>query len=527
MKKNNFKLLKLVLIIISILILFNATVSIENCTLEAQTSKEYTPTQIKTPQLSIETAWNPNGTAICSANDIQYSPQLCSDGAGGAIITWFDNRSGNFNIYAQGIDSKGVLMWTIDGVAICTASGSQEEPQICSDGAGGAIIVWQDYRASNWDIYAQNVDSNGNMKWTPDGVAICTTTGSDYPQICSDGTGGAIIVWQDYRHFGDIYAQRINSSGNVKWINNGIPICTADDAQWFHKTCSDGAGGALIIWTDYRIDPDGDIYAQKVDHNGQTIWADNGTAICTDDTFEIFPQICNDGTGGAIMTWMDYRSDMDWDIYAQKVDTNGMIEWTPNGIGVFVSWLIPQLEPQICSDGAGGAIITWEDYRNYADSDIYAQRVDTNGVKKWASQGIPICTEYDEQYRPQICSDENGGAIITWYDFRSGLNADIYAQGIESNGVVKWTPNGTAVCTADDSQHEPKICSDGTGGAIITWMDFRNEPFIGDIYCQRITETRDGGTEAISFGYNFLFFTILSMLFLIILTRRRVFHKFK
>ena len=105
--------------------------------------------------------------------------------------------------------------------------------------------------------------------------------------------------------------------------------------------------------------------------------------------------------------------------YAQKVDTNGMIEWTPNGIGVFVSWLIPQLEPQICSDGAGGAIITWEDYRNYADSDIYAQRVDTNGAKKWASQGIPICTEYDEQYRPQICSDENGGAIITWIDFRN------------------------------------------------------------------------------------------------------------
>jgi len=43
-----------------------------------------------------------------------------------------------------------------------------------SDGAGGAIIVWQDKRnGSNFDIYAQRVSGTGNALWTVNGLAIC------------------------------------------------------------------------------------------------------------------------------------------------------------------------------------------------------------------------------------------------------------------------------------------------------------------------------------------------------------------
>ena len=44
----------------------------------------------------------------------------------------------------------------------CNAIGYQEEPEICSDGRGGAIIVWRDKRTGYYDSYAQRVDSNGN-----------------------------------------------------------------------------------------------------------------------------------------------------------------------------------------------------------------------------------------------------------------------------------------------------------------------------------------------------------------------------
>jgi hypothetical protein len=38
-------------------------------------------------------------------------------------------------------------------------------PHIVSDGSGGAIMVWQDYRSgTNWDIYAGAVSAGGLQK---------------------------------------------------------------------------------------------------------------------------------------------------------------------------------------------------------------------------------------------------------------------------------------------------------------------------------------------------------------------------
>jgi hypothetical protein len=61
-----------------------------------------------------------------------------------------------------------VVQWTTNGVAISTAIGDQHVPQIVSDGTGGDIITWSDYRnGSNFDIYAQNVTANGMIGCTP------------------------------------------------------------------------------------------------------------------------------------------------------------------------------------------------------------------------------------------------------------------------------------------------------------------------------------------------------------------------
>jgi hypothetical protein len=77
------------------------------------------------------------------------------DGAGGAIITWYEYRGNNSAIYAQRVDSSGKVLWTTGGVPIRSISGSSAyDPRIASDGAGGAIIAWYDYR-SGVKIYAQ------------------------------------------------------------------------------------------------------------------------------------------------------------------------------------------------------------------------------------------------------------------------------------------------------------------------------------------------------------------------------------
>ena len=92
-----------------------------------------------------------------------------------------------------------------------------------------------------------------------------------------------------------------------------------------------------------------------------------------------------------------------------------------------------------------------------------------------------------------MVSDGSGGAIIAWGDYR-GDDRDVYAQRINASGVPQWTPNGEIVSAASGSQHEPKLLSDGSGGAIISWADERNtcsNPLLPlcrncDIYAQRV-----------------------------------------
>lgn len=379
-----------------------------------------------------------NGTVVCNATGNQYHPQICTDmRTGGAVVTWHDYRSGtNYDIYSQLMSAAGIGQWKLNGVVICNASNDQLEPQIISDGAGGAIITWQDYRSGNWDIYAQRVGWDGFVQWTANGVAICNAANAqEKPQICSDGLGGAFITWQDRRNgtFYDIYAQRINSAGTAQWVANGIAVSNANQDQLYPQICSDEYSGAIIVWVDFRNGADLDVYTQRVSSSGSTIWAANGLAVCTATNFQFNAQLCSDESGGAIITWEDYRSGSNYDIYAQEIRSSGYAAWTVNGVAI-CNAIYDQLIPQICSDDARGAYITWLDLRS-SSYDIYAQRIDNYAQIKWNTNGIAISTADDYQDSPQICSNSQGGAIITWHDRRSGVSYDIYAQLVNPTGT--------------------------------------------------------------------------------------------
>ena len=183
----------------------------------------------------VRAQWVPDGTAVASGTGDQYDHQRVEAGAGNAIVTWVDSRGADRDIYVQKVSPEGVALWTANGMAICTATGDQYSPMIATDGAGGAIVTWWDRRGgSNPDIYAQRVDTDGNVMWTADGVAICTD--SDHqsgPSIAADGSGGAVIAWRDERGASrDIYAQRVNASGAVQWTVDGVALCTQADDQW-------------------------------------------------------------------------------------------------------------------------------------------------------------------------------------------------------------------------------------------------------------------------------------------------------
>ncbi len=445
--------------------------------------------------LSVNAQWSNDpaiNTAICTATGTQTTPQLISDGSGGAIIVWEDSRSGTNDIYAQKINSSGVVQWTADGVAICSATGAQITPQLISDGTGGAIIVWNDSRTGTTDIYAQSVNSSGVVQWTADGVAICSATGAQtVPQLKNDGSNGAIITWVDSRSgTTDIYSQKINSSGVVQWTADGVVICSATGTQTICQIIDDGLGGAIIDWSDARSGTN-DIYSQKINSSGIVQWNANGIAICSATGNQTNSKIVSDGSAGAIITWIDSRSGTQ-DVYSQRVSSGGAVQWTLDGVAICTATGI-QTNCRLVGDGFNGAIYTWQDLRT-GTQDIYSQKVNSSGVVQWTSDGVAICSATGVQFNAQIISDGSAGAIIDWTDSRSGVN-DIYSQKINFSGVVQWTADGIAIGNATNDQSSCQQISNGSGGSISLWEDSRSGT--SDIYIQSVVSDGTIGTPAV------------------------------
>src|SRR5262245_16066379 len=156
-----------------------------------------------------------SGLPVCTAPGDQEETQIVPDGAGGTIVVWQDSRAGATDVYAQHILASGQLdpVWPGQGLPVCTAPGDQKSLGLVADGAGGALITWCDSRSgSKSQLYAHHFLKSGGLDpaWPHDGRVVTPSGDSQSePVLLSDGRGGAIVVWQSLRKGvgTDIYAQ--------------------------------------------------------------------------------------------------------------------------------------------------------------------------------------------------------------------------------------------------------------------------------------------------------------------------------
>ena len=447
--------------------------------------------------------------AICTATGDQAYPTTASDGMGGAIITWQDGRTDAGDIYAQRIDSAGVIQWTTNGVPICNATGPQMWPNIISDGAGGAIITWQDQRNGSYHIYAQRVNASGAVQWTPNGVAVCTARSAQLgPKLVSDGAGGAFITWEDGTP-SKLYVQRIDFSGAPLWTTDGIPVCSATGFQSTPMMVSDNVGGVIVAWTDFRTGIAAHIYAQRLSSTGDLRWTADGVAICSAAVGQTSATVCGDDSSGAVIAWKDSRNNVDQDIYVQRVDSSGAVLWTADGVAV-CAVANGQDQLGVAKDGNKGAFLVWRDFRNGSSYNIYAQRVDSYGTTRWTANGLAIRATSQSAYIPSVITDAAGNAIFIWTDQRVLSDPNVYAQKVNLAGATQWTTNGITVTTATgqqawgitgggNGQFFPPAVRDGAGGLIVAWLDFRNSSSNGtDIFASRVAP--DGSLAGVMTG---------------------------
>ncbi|MGH7724797.1 MAG: hypothetical protein ACREOU_05150 [Candidatus Eiseniibacteriota bacterium] len=310
---------------------------------------------------TLDPNWTANGSLLCNAARAQYAPVGVPDGAGGVYLAWIDGRAGTTfvadrDVYAMRFTATGALVagWQPNGTAVAVhATTDQDTPVLCPDGVGGVLFAWQDGRSGTralpaWDIYASRLLGDGTLApgWTANGTPACTAAELQIsPVITNDGSGGAIVAWQDGRDTStfptntDIYAQHILPGGALApgWPTTGLDLSPAQYRQDDPTIVSDQAGGAIVAWEDGR--GSGGIHATRVSGSGTIVppWPAAGLELCDAPDVQIDPSAVPDEAGGVIVAWTDPRNGGgNYDVFAQRVTGSGSIGPTvgvPGGPG--------------------------------------------------------------------------------------------------------------------------------------------------------------------------------------------------
>ncbi len=450
--------------------------------------------------------WPADGVPVADAVGFKLRPSAVTDGAGGIIVVWVDGRNtpyctagfmGECDLYAQRLSAQGQRLWGVDGVAVSTAPANQGVTGIAvaPDGAGGAFVAWEDARPPCCTYFAQRLLPNGSRAWGVNDVQVGPTPTvllgavALAPQIAVDGAGSVFVAYVDQqrppafdqRH---VVLQRFSSAGAPQLAGWGRDLGSHGYREI--AMLPDGAGGVYLGWvaTPFALSSDDTVEVFRLGPNGDSLWAGNATLSSSRGRKRSFV-FQPDGLGGVIAAWEDSRNSefgscgaaANCDIFAQRVSPGGLTLWASGGLAVETAPGLQTL-PLIGPDGAGGATVAWLDCRVapqrdacISGSDIYAQRVDGAGEKRWPGGALPVSRAAGNQGEapgvpPEqlmaLAPDQMGGAIVVWPDGRNELCeglyqfCDVYAQRVgeqlarhpwalsalvDGNGVLlSWDP---------------------------------------------------------------------------------------
>jgi hypothetical protein len=202
-----------------------------------------------------------------------------------------------------------------------------------------------------------NVDNSLN--------ATIAASGPDMT-FCTDGHGGAIYSWVANAVSGRylVYANRIDSLGNIRWGSAGVLLHSDSLATVVvpnPSICEDGKGGCYIAFTTNTISSH-PIICQHLDSNGIILWGAQGKLITTtfsSQSYQAFPSLINDNGKGIFITFYNNAASASG-LYAQRLNVNGAKQWGNSASAIEMAADIRQ--PMAISDGKNGIAVAWTKY---------------------------------------------------------------------------------------------------------------------------------------------------------------------
>ncbi|WP_304130818.1 T9SS type A sorting domain-containing protein [Ignavibacterium album] len=234
---------------------------------------------------------------------------------GDLYVNWYSHEKQR-SIYHQLINSDGNFKWGSEGKLVTTKRGHNSNPQFVVSNKN-IFVSWVNEYGNDKNIYAQLFDMKGNKIWKDAGLPVIEYEGDQFGQkVIYDYRDNYIVAWIDRRfnkQFGNIYAQKLNLSGELQWANSGIDLGTYTNSEKSYlNLLPDGQGGAIAIFKDKR-EKKTEIYGQKIYSTGTYAGQILGLKCEPDgDAVKVFWYAANENDDVVYEVQRKTVSDNDW-----------------------------------------------------------------------------------------------------------------------------------------------------------------------------------------------------------------------
>jgi hypothetical protein len=334
--------------------------------------------------------------------------------------------------------------------------------------------------ASDWGIY---------------GATICAVTGdrstnTSWSLAASDGAGGAYMGWSDSRSgIPRIFLQRVTSGGGPApgWVFHGTPVTPGGAVRQVRPAlAADPTGGVFMVWLEGEESWDNPFLELRVTRLGgngapKAPWPAPGVVVTSAAFSNSEPAVVPDASGGAYVMWHGHPDPETYALYLHHILNDGSLDPVWPAGGLIVAPSTDLIASAIAPDGLGGVLMAWNQAHYPEDGFHYrAQRILMAGAPApgWDPSGVLIqtTTTPNNTWRaPGIVPDGSGGAVVTFREFKAGEeHFGLYARRVLGNGqfAAGWAITGTPVASAPPEVGPFATVTDGAGGAILIWEEF-------------------------------------------------------
>lgn len=273
-------------------------------------------------------------------SDVVFTPAMGSysvndlHGAGADVIISLVNQTGGFgsprHIHAQKLDGTGAPLWGADPVIVFDGGSLQfgNFPPFTPDGAGGGVFAWYDAASLALQCSVQRILPDGTEAFAHNGVVVSTNASRVRvsPSVAFDAsTGDCVAAWVEQssnQSQSGLYAQRIDTSGNRLWTDDGAELVSLSSVAVGLVRVEVAATGPFVYWAEAPSFGEDVILGARLDANGAFDVGPFDVSSTPSGKSRLATSLTSDGV--AVLAWSDDRSDAG-DILAQNVNADGTL----------------------------------------------------------------------------------------------------------------------------------------------------------------------------------------------------------